>query len=141
MLGEIEADLALARPMLRLVQGDVGCGKTVVAAIAAARALGSGTQVAMMAPTELLAEQHARSLLRWFDPLGVRVQLLNGSLGARARRAGLAAVASGEAAMVVGTHALFQHSVEFRSLALVIIDEQHRFCARKVSERATWHTS
>jgi ATP-dependent DNA helicase RecG len=127
VLGELDADLLAAQPMARLVQGDVGCGKTVVAAIAAARALGSGTQVAMMAPTELLAEQHARSLLRWFDPLGVRVQLLNGSLGARARRAGLAAVASGEAAMVVGTHALFQHSVEFRSLALVIIDEQHRF--------------
>ena len=103
--------------MARLVQGDVGCGKTVVAALAAARALGSGAQVAMMAPTELLAEQHARSLLRWFEPLGVRVQLLNGSLGARARRAALAAVASGEAGMVVGTHALFQQSVEFRRIS------------------------
>jgi ATP-dependent DNA helicase RecG len=113
--------------MARLVQGDVGCGKTVIAAAAAARAIGSGAQVAFMAPTELLAEQHARSLLAWFDPLGVTVSLLTGSQPARARRAALQAAASGSAQLCVGTHALFQQQVSFNNLGLAIIDEQHRF--------------
>ncbi len=113
--------------MMRLVQGDVGCGKTVVAAASAARAVGSGRQAAMMAPTELLAEQHWRSLDAWFRPLGITVALLSGSQPARTRRSALVAVASGEAQIAVGTHALFQEGVEFRDLALVIVDEQHRF--------------
>jgi ATP-dependent DNA helicase RecG len=113
--------------MARLVQGDVGSGKTVIAAAAAARAIGSGAQAAFMAPTELLAEQHARTLSAWFEPLGVTVGLLTGSQNARARRAALFAAASGEARLCVGTHALFQGDVTFDHLALAIIDEQHRF--------------
>jgi ATP-dependent DNA helicase RecG len=113
--------------MARLVQGDVGCGKTVVAAAAAARAIGSGLQAALMAPTELLAEQHARSLLRWFDPLGIQVVLLKSGQPARTRRAALEAIAEGRAQLVVGTHALFQEQVRFHRLGLIIIDEQHRF--------------
>jgi ATP-dependent DNA helicase RecG len=127
VLDEVESDLALATPMARLVQGDVGCGKTVIAAAAAARAIGSGAQVAFMAPTELLAEQHARSLAAWFDPLGVTVSLLTGSQPARTRRAALQAAASGSAQLCVGTHALFQEEVRFSNLGLAIIDEQHRF--------------
>ncbi|MET0282417.1 MAG: ATP-dependent DNA helicase RecG [Steroidobacteraceae bacterium] len=127
VLAEVEHDLQRDTPMMRLVQGDVGCGKTVVAAASAARAVGSGRQAAMMAPTELLAEQHWRSLDAWFRPLGVTVALLSGSQPARTRRSALAAVASGEAQIAVGTHALFQEGVEFRDLALVIVDEQHRF--------------
>jgi ATP-dependent DNA helicase RecG len=127
VLDEVETDLALATPMARLVQGDVGCGKTVIAAAAAARAIGSGAQVAFMAPTELLAEQHARSLMAWFDPLGVSVSLLTGSQPARMRRAALQAAASGSAQLCVGTHALFQEEVRFSNLGLAIIDEQHRF--------------
>ncbi|HEX2790341.1 MAG TPA: ATP-dependent DNA helicase RecG [Steroidobacteraceae bacterium] len=127
VLDEIESDLGLTTPMARLVQGDVGCGKTVIAAAAAARAIGSGLQVAFMAPTELLAEQHARSLMAWFDPLGVSVSLLTGSQPARTRRAALQAAASGSAQLCVGTHALFQAEVRFKDLGLAIIDEQHRF--------------
>jgi ATP-dependent DNA helicase RecG len=127
VLGEINNDLGLAQPMTRLVQGDVGCGKTAVAAAAAALALGSGMQVALMAPTELLAEQHARTLTKWFTPLEIPVALVTGSMSARARRTALAAIASGQIPLVVGTHALFQESMEFHSLALAIIDEQHRF--------------
>jgi ATP-dependent DNA helicase RecG len=126
-LADINADLALARPMVRLVQGDVGCGKTVVAAAAAARAVGSGRQVALMAPTELLAEQHQRNLDSWFRPLGVSVALVSGSQPARTRRSALEAIAAGEVQIAVGTHALFQEGVQFRELALVIVDEQHRF--------------
>jgi ATP-dependent DNA helicase RecG len=126
-LDEVDRDLSASRPMARHVQGDVGCGKTVVAAAAAARAIGSGRQAALMAPTELLAEQHFRNLDGWFRPLGVTVALITGSQPARTRRSGLEAAASGEAALVVGTHALFQDGVEFRELALVIVDEQHRF--------------
>jgi ATP-dependent DNA helicase RecG len=125
--GEIGHDLLQAQPMARLVQGDVGCGKTVVAAAAAARAIGSGLQAAFMAPTELLAEQHARSLLRWFDPLGIQVVLLKSGQPARTRRSALEAIAEGRAQLVVGTHALFQEQVRFRRLGLIIIDEQHRF--------------
>ena len=99
--------------MARLVQGDVGCGKTVVAAAAAARAAGSGLQVALMAPTELLAEQHWRNLRDWFQPLGETVALVSGSQPARARRSALAAIAAGEVRIAVGTHALFQEGIEF----------------------------
>ncbi|HMD58703.1 MAG TPA: ATP-dependent DNA helicase RecG [Steroidobacteraceae bacterium] len=127
VLAEVNADLATEQPMARLIQGDVGCGKTVIAAAAAARALGSGAQAALMAPTELLAEQHARALTRWFAPLKLPVVLVTGSLPARQRRSALAAAASGEARLVVGTHALFQESMRFENLAIAIIDEQHRF--------------
>jgi ATP-dependent DNA helicase RecG len=127
VLLEIDRDLAGSQPMARLVQGDVGSGKTVLAAAAAARAIGSGAQTALMAPTELLAEQHARVLADWFEPLGVRVELLTGSQSARTRRQALRAAAGGQARLCVGTHALFQGGVEFDHLALAIIDEQHRF--------------
>jgi ATP-dependent DNA helicase RecG len=127
VLDEVEHDLSRNVPMMRLVQGDVGCGKTVVAAAAAARAVGSGRQAAMMAPTELLAEQHWRSFDNWFRPLGITVALLSGSQPARTRRSALEAVASGEVQIAVGTHALFQEGVVFKDLALTIVDEQHRF--------------
>ncbi len=126
-LAEVDRDLAAGRPMVRLLQGDVGCGKTVVAAAAAARAVGSGLQAALMAPTELLAEQHARNFERWFRELEIPVALVTGSLPARTRRNALAAVANGDINIVVGTHALFQESMEFARLGLVIVDEQHRF--------------
>ena len=124
---DIEADLAHEHPMMRLVQGDVGSGKTVVAALAALRAVEHGAQVAVMAPTELLAEQHARNFLNWFDPLGVRVGLLTGRQTGKARRALEQDLADGSLEVAVGTHALFQQGVAFRRLALVIVDEQHRF--------------
>jgi len=124
---EVDTDLVSAQPMARLVQGDVGCGKTVIAAAAAARAIGSGAQAAFMVPTELLAEQHARALSGWFEPLGVAVSLLTGSQSTRTRRAALRSAANGEARLCVGTHALFQQEVQFQNLALAIIDEQHRF--------------
>jgi ATP-dependent DNA helicase RecG len=126
-LGEIEGDLRLPKPMLRLVQGDVGCGKTLVAALAAAQAVQTGRQVALMAPTELLADQHAQNFRRWFEPLGVSVALLTGRQTGKARLSVLDGIREGHAAVVVGTHALFQESVEFAGLALVIVDEQHRF--------------
>ncbi len=126
-LADVDRDLAAKTPMVRLVQGDVGCGKTVVAAAAAARAVGSGLQAALMAPTELLAEQHAKNFERWFSALGIPVTLITGSLPARTRRSALAAVANGDINIVVGTHALFQESMEFARLGLVIVDEQHRF--------------
>jgi ATP-dependent DNA helicase RecG len=111
--------------MLRLIQGDVGAGKTVVAALAALQALEAGYQVALMAPTEILAEQHFITFKRWLEPLGIEVAWLAGKLKGKARAA-LEQIASG-APMVVGTHALFQDEVQFKNLALVIIDEQHRF--------------
>ena len=126
-LADIAQDLSLDRPMVRLVQGDVGCGKTAVAAAAAARAIGSGHQAALMAPTELLAEQHQRNLAAWFAPLGIEVILVSGSQPARTRRSALELVANGTARLVVGTHALFQDGMQFADLALVIVDEQHRF--------------
>jgi ATP-dependent DNA helicase RecG len=126
-LREVDADLTEGRPMVRLLQGDVGCGKTVVAAAAAARAAGSGLQAALMAPTELLAEQHWRNFCDWFHPLGLPVALVTGSQPARTRRSALEAIASGEVQIVVGTHALFQEGMDFAQLALVIVDEQHRF--------------
>ena len=123
---EIIKDLAHAKPMLRLVQGDVGSGKTVVAALAALSAIANGKQAALMAPTELLAEQHLRSFRAWFEPLGIDVVWLAGKVQGRARQAALAAVAQG-APVAIGTHALMQESVEFKKLALAIVDEQHRF--------------
>jgi ATP-dependent DNA helicase RecG len=126
-LAEVDRDLARRVRMTRLVQGDVGCGKTVVAAAAAARAAGSGLQAALMAPTELLAEQHWQALRAWFEPLGIGVVRLAGSQPARERRAAREALASGQVSIAVGTHALFQQHVQFASLALVIVDEQHRF--------------
>ena len=124
---EIEADLEKPHPMMRLVQGDVGSGKTLVAALAAVRALEHGQQVALMAPTELLAEQHAINFANWFEAMGIPVGWLAGKLKGKARETALTRIASGEAQMVVGTHALFQEHVEFKNLGLVIIDEQHRF--------------
>ena len=124
---EIEHDLALDVPMMRLVQGDVGSGKTLVAALAALRAIAHGRQVALMAPTELLAEQHANNFRNWFAPLGVEVGWLAGKQKGKARQAQQDAIASGQVQMIVGTHAIFQEQVQFHGLALVIIDEQHRF--------------
>jgi ATP-dependent DNA helicase RecG len=125
--GEIAADLARGQPMHRLLQGDVGSGKTVVAALAAAIAIDSGWQCALMAPTEILAEQHFRKLVYWLEPLGVTVAWLTGSRKGRGRKAMLEAVASGRAGLVVGTHAVIQHDVVFARLGLAVVDEQHRF--------------
>ena len=123
---EIAYDLSQHEPMMRLVQGDVGAGKTVVAALAALQALEAGYQVALMAPTEILAEQHYITFRRWLEPLGIEVAWLAGKLKGKARAASLEQIANG-APMVVGTHALFQEEVRFKHLALAIIDEQHRF--------------
>lgn len=127
VLEEITLDLARPAPMLRLVQGDVGSGKTVVAAMAALSALAGNCQAAMMAPTEILAEQHYRAFKAWFEPLGIEVAWLAGKLKGKARLDAKAAIADGRARMVVGTHALFQSDVHFQCLGLAIIDEQHRF--------------
>lgn len=127
VVAEIEQDLAKDFPMMRLVQGDVGSGKTLVAALAALRAIANGKQVALMAPTELLAEQHASNFTAWFEPLGIKVGWLAGKQKGKARIAQQEAIASGQVQMVVGTHAIFQEHVQFNGLALVIIDEQHRF--------------
>jgi ATP-dependent DNA helicase RecG len=126
-LAEIVRDLGASAPMNRLLQGDVGSGKTIVAALAALVAAEAGCQTAVMAPTELLAEQHFSSFERWLAPLGIEVAPLVGAQGAQARAATLAAIAAGRVAVVVGTHALFQEAVAFKRLALVIVDEQHRF--------------
>ena len=123
---EVARDVGQSQPMLRLVQGDVGSGKTVIAALAALDAVEAGYQVALMAPTELLAEQHLRNFQRWFAPLGVDVVWLAGKVQGKARQAALAAVAGG-AGVAIGTHALMQEGVAFKSLGLAIIDEQHRF--------------
>jgi ATP-dependent DNA helicase RecG len=124
---EIAADLERERPMHRLLQGDVGSGKTVVAALAAARAIDAGWQCALMAPTEILAEQHLRKLVQWLQPLGVEVAWLSGSRKGKVRAQMLERVAGGQAALVVGTHAVIQDGVVFARLGLAIIDEQHRF--------------
>ncbi|WP_299795071.1 ATP-dependent DNA helicase RecG [uncultured Shewanella sp.] len=124
---DISTDLEQPFPMMRLVQGDVGSGKTLVAALAALQAIENGYQVAMMAPTELLAEQHAENFSQWFEPLGLKVGWLAGKLKGKARAQSLADIESGEAHMVIGTHAIFQEQVIFNKLALIIIDEQHRF--------------
>ncbi len=126
-LADIDGDLAQPHPMMRLIQGDVGCGKTVVAAATALTAIAHGHQVAVMAPTELLAEQHRNTFQRWFQPLGIKVVWLSGSLRKRAREQAYAGAADGSAQLLVGTHALFQSGLRYRSLALVIVDEQHRF--------------
>ncbi|TWI07931.1 ATP-dependent DNA helicase RecG [Aerolutibacter ruishenii] len=127
VFAEIRGDLGRPSPMLRLVQGDVGSGKTVVAAMAAVMAVAAGRQAALMAPTELLAEQHLANLRGWLQPLGVNVAWLAGKVTGRARAKVLETVAAGEAQVVVGTHALMQEGVVFRDLALAIVDEQHRF--------------
>lgn len=124
---EILADLAANRPMHRLVQGDVGSGKTVVAALAALRAVASGHQASLMAPTEILAEQHFRKIAAWLEPLGIRTAWLTSRLKTAEKNAALEAVASGEARIVIGTHALIQEGVKFANLGLAIVDEQHRF--------------
>ncbi|MCW5579266.1 MAG: ATP-dependent DNA helicase RecG [Dokdonella sp.] len=126
VVADISADLERRSPMLRLIQGDVGSGKTVLAALAAARAIDAGVQVALVAPTELLAEQHLQTLRAWFEPFGVEPVWLAGKVSGRARSSALAAVAAG-APLVIGTHALMQEAVVFSRLGLVIVDEQHRF--------------
>ncbi|WP_315569010.1 ATP-dependent DNA helicase RecG [Haemophilus parahaemolyticus] len=124
---DIERDLAQPSPMMRLVQGDVGSGKTLVAALAALTAIDNGKQVALMAPTEILAEQHANNFANWLRPFGIEVGWLAGKVKGKARNAQLEAIKNGDVQMIIGTHALFQESVEFHDLALIIIDEQHRF--------------
>ncbi len=127
VLAEVQADLKRAHPMQRLVQGDVGSGKTIIAALAALQAADAGFQAAVMAPTEILAEQHRNHFLEWLAPLDIEVAWLNGRLKAAERREQLARIESGQARVIIGTHALFQKEVTFHRLGLVIIDEQHRF--------------
>jgi len=127
VLAEIGRDMSREQPMLRLVQGDVGSGKTVVAAIAAAAAAQAGWQTALMAPTELLSEQHFENFHQWLSPLGIRVIQLSGKSGAARRREALEQLHSGDAQVAIGTHALFQNDVAFHRLGLVVVDEQHRF--------------
>jgi ATP-dependent DNA helicase RecG len=127
VVDEIEADLARPHPMQRLLQGDVGSGKTVVAAIAALQAIDAGAQAVLMAPTEILAEQHFRKLAEWIEALDVPVAWLSGSLGKRAKAAARDAIESGHARLAIGTHALIQEDVHFAELGLAIVDEQHRF--------------
>ncbi|MFM4965617.1 ATP-dependent DNA helicase RecG [Aeromonas bivalvium] len=127
VVDEISRDLQLGHPMMRLVQGDVGSGKTLVAALAALQAIGNGCQVGLMAPTELLAEQHAINFANWLAPLDIKVGWLAGKQKGKAREEALAAIKDGSVKMVVGTHAIFQEQVVFERLGLVIIDEQHRF--------------
>ena len=142
---DIEADLARDYPMRRLVQGDVGSGKTLVAALAALLAIDNDKQVALMAPTEILAEQHAENFRRWLAPLGIEVGWLSGKVKGKARQSELGRIKSNAVKMIVGTHALFQEEVEFADLALVIIDEQHRFgvhqrlMLREKGEKAGFH--
>lgn len=127
VLADIDRDLAKTEPMLRLVQGDVGSGKTLVAILSALPVIAAGDQVALMAPTELLAEQHAATFRRWLEPLGIQIAWLGGKTKGKSRDAQLQSISDGSAQMVIGTHALFQQQVQFTKLALVIIDEQHRF--------------
>jgi len=124
---EIERDLTQPHPMQRLLQGDVGSGKTIVACMAALQSIENNWQVALMAPTEILAEQHYRKMLSWLTPLNIQITWLTGSQSKKDREAALAAIADGAAQFVVGTHALFQEAVKFKNLGLAIIDEQHRF--------------
>jgi len=127
VLKEIREDIRQPYPMQRLLQGDVGSGKTIVAALAAAQAIDSGYQAALMAPTEILADQHFRKIAAWLEPLGVKVAWLTGSLKKKEKEAAYALVESGEAQLVIGTHAIIQDTVQFAKLGLVIVDEQHRF--------------
>ena len=124
---EITSDMALNQPMMRLLQGDVGSGKTVVAGLAMAIAVDSGFQSVLMAPTELLAEQHKQNLDRWFGPLGVKTGLLKSKLKVPEKRVLKESIANGDCQIIIGTHALFQESIEYNNLSLVIVDEQHRF--------------
>jgi ATP-dependent DNA helicase RecG len=124
---EINHDLMQTKPMLRLIQGDVGSGKTVIAALAALQAIANGFQVALMAPTDLLSEQHFINLLKWFEPLGIKVLKFSGKMKTSERKSALVALKDKSCQLIIGTHALFQDSVEFGHLGLVIIDEQHRF--------------
>ena len=128
---EIGSDLEKSFPMNRLLQGDVGSGKTVVAALAAARVMGHGYQAAVMAPTEILAEQHYLKMKEWFEPLGVRIAWLSGSLKVKEKRLAQEMIESGHAQLIIGTHALIQESVSFSKLGLAVIDEQHRFGVRQ----------
>lgn len=140
VVAEIVEDIAKPVPMLRLVQGDVGSGKTVVAALAALAAVSSGKQAAIMAPTEILAEQHRINFGKWLEPLGIKLGWLTGKLRVAERRTQMAAIASGAAQVVIGTHALFQEAVEFADLGLIAIDEQHRFGVHQrlsLSEKGT----
>ena len=124
---EIERDLTQAHPMQRLLQGDVGSGKTIVACMAALQSIESGWQVALMAPTEILAEQHFRKMMVWLTPLNIQIAWLTGSQSKKDRESALQTIADGSAQLVIGTHALFQEAVQFKKLGLAIIDEQHRF--------------
>jgi ATP-dependent DNA helicase RecG len=124
---EVQEDLTKPHPMMRLIQGDVGSGKTVIAAMAALAAVENNCQAAIMAPTELLAEQHLTTFTTWFKPLGVELAWLSGQTKGKIRQASLAKIANGQAQIIIGTHALFQEEVEFKELALVVVDEQHRF--------------
>ena len=128
---EIEADLSHSFPMNRLLQGDVGSGKTVVAALACARAMDHGYQAAVMAPTEILAEQHFIKMREWFTPLGIELAWLSGSLKTKEKKSAQASIESGAAQLIIGTHALIQESVSFAKLGLAVIDEQHRFGVRQ----------
>lgn len=139
--GEIRNDLLKQMPMMRLVQGDVGSGKTLVAALAALTAIGQDFQVALMAPTEILAEQHAINFHHWFEPLGISVGWLAGKTKAKAKRHALEHIANGNMQMVIGTHALFQEQVVFNKLALIVIDEQHKFGVHQrlsLREKGAW---
>jgi ATP-dependent DNA helicase RecG len=127
VVSEIEQDMQHAQPMMRLIQGDVGSGKTLVAALSSLSAISAGYQVALMAPTELLAEQHTRNFTDWFTPLGITVGWLAGKLKGKARIETLEQLELGKIQMLVGTHAIFQEQVEYKNLAMVIVDEQHRF--------------
>jgi ATP-dependent DNA helicase RecG len=142
VVAEINADLALGKPMHRLLQGDVGSGKTVVAALAATTAIASGWQCALMAPTEILAEQHFKKLVAWLQPLGVTTAWLTGSRKGKTRRHMLEQLASGAAMLAIGTHAVIQDEVQFARLGLAIVDEQHRFgVAQRLSLREKLHSS
>ncbi|MDQ7968966.1 MAG: DEAD/DEAH box helicase, partial [Oxalicibacterium faecigallinarum] len=127
VLAEIREDVQQSFPMQRLLQGDVGSGKTVVSALAAAQAIDSGYQAVLMAPTEILADQHFRKIAGWMEPLGIRVVWLTGSLKKKEKVDAKALIESGEAQLIIGTHALIQEDVQFSKLGLVIVDEQHRF--------------
>ncbi|MBG9992476.1 ATP-dependent DNA helicase RecG [Pseudoalteromonas sp. NZS37] len=127
VVAEIKGDMQHAYPMMRLVQGDVGSGKTLVAALSALTAIAQGFQVALMAPTEILSEQHGVNFTTWFNQLGITVAWLGGKTKGKERVATLEKIASGEAQMIIGTHALFQDEVKFNNLVLIVIDEQHRF--------------
>lgn len=127
VIAEIDHDLCQNIPMLRLLQGDVGCGKTLVAAMSMLNAVAGATQTALCAPTELLAEQHFQQFSRWFSPLGIEVGFLSGKISAKQRRETLEKIAQGEIQVIIGTHALFQEKVSYSHLAFLVIDEQHRF--------------